>query len=211
MWGKYIKGAASHMFTGIVEELGEVRRVQIIGRNALLEVKAVRVLDDTNVGDSIAVNGICLTVIKKRNNVLVFEVIPQTLRTTNLGRIRIGEKVNLERSLRLGDRISGHFVYGHIDCLGTIRRKSFIRNNLCFEIAIPPKFISSIILRGSIAVDGVSLTVQDKKSNTFSVYVIPHTYKNTTLGFRRVSDKVNLELDKLGIPFEPIAPHLSSK
>ena len=199
------------MFTGIVEELGEVRRVQIIGRNALLEVKAVRVLDDTNVGDSIAVNGICLTVIKKRNNVLVFEVIPQTLRTTNLGRIRIGEKVNLERSLRLGDRISGHFVYGHIDCLGTIRRKSFIRNNLCFEIAIPPKFISSIILRGSIAVDGVSLTVQDKKSNTFSVYVIPHTYKNTTLGFRRVSDKVNLELDKLGIPFEPIAPHLSSK
>jgi riboflavin synthase len=191
------------MFTGIVEELGEVRRVQIIGRNTLLEVKAARVSDGTNVGDSIAVNGTCLTVIKKRNNVLGFEVMPQTLRTTNLGRIRIGEKVNLERSLRLGDRISGHFVYGHIDCLGTIRRKSFIRNNLCFDIAVPPKFISSIILRGSIAVDGISLTVQDKKSNTFSVYVIPHTYKNTSLGFRRVSDKVNLELDKLGASFDP--------
>ncbi len=187
------------MFTGIVEELGEVRRVQIIGRNTLLEVKTARVSDGTNVGDSIAINGTCLTVIKKQNNVLGFEVMPQTLRTTNLGRIRIGEKVNLERSLRLGDRISGHFVYGHIDCLGTIRRISFIRNNLCFDIAVPVKFISSIILRGSIAVDGISLTVQDKKSNTFSVFVIPYTYKNTTLGFRRVSDKVNLELDKLEI------------
>jgi len=199
------------MFTGIVEELGEVKTVQIIGRNTLLEVKAVRVSDDTNVGDSIAVNGTCLTVIKKQNNVLGFEVMSQTLGATNLGSLRVKDKVNLERSLKVGDRVGGHFVYGHIDCLGTIRRKSFIRNNLCFDIAVPPKFISSIILRGSIAVDGISLTVQDKKSNTFSVYVIPHTYKNTSLGFRRVSDKVNLELDKLGIPFEPIAPHLSSK
>ncbi|MFH1338373.1 MAG: riboflavin synthase [Candidatus Omnitrophota bacterium] len=189
------------MFTGIVEELGEVAGMRRIGRNSLLEVKAARVCADAKAGDSIAVNGVCLTVFKKQNNVLGFEVMPQTLRASNLGSLRLKDKVNLERSLKVGDRVSGHFVYGHIDCLGTIRRKSFVRGNLCFNIAVPPGFISGVILRGSIAVDGISLTVQDKNSNAFSVFVIPHTRKNTTLGFRRASDRVNLELDKLGAPF----------
>lgn len=184
------------MFTGIVEELGEVAGMRRIGRNSLLEVKAASVCADAKAGDSIAVNGVCLTVFKKQNNVLSFEVMPQTLRVSNLGSLRLKDKVNLERSLKVGDRVSGHFVYGHIDCLGTIRRKSFVRGNLCFDIAVPSGFISGISLRGSIAVDGISLTVQDKKSNCFCVYVIPHTYKNTTLGFRRASDRVNLELDK---------------
>ncbi|MFH1678209.1 MAG: riboflavin synthase [Candidatus Omnitrophota bacterium] len=185
------------MFTGIIEELGEIKRIQRVGRNTLLELKADKVSEDANIGDSIAVNGTCLTVVKQYNNIIGFEVMPASLRGTNLGSLRVKEKVNLERSIKAGSRISGHFVYGHIDCVGVIRRKTFIRDSLCFEISIPPNFISHIQLRGSIALDGISLTTQDKKSNFFSVYLIPQTLKNTTLGFKRPSDKVNIELDKL--------------
>jgi len=187
------------MFTGIIEELGEVERIQRKGLNTLLELKADRVSIDIDIGDSIAVNGTCLTVIKKHNNILGFEIMPQTLGATNLGFLRVKDKVNLERSLKVGDRVSGHFVYGHIDCIGIIRKKRFIRDNLCFEIAIPPKFISAVTAQGSIAVDGISLTVQSKIGNLFSIYIIPHTLKNTTLGFKGPSDKVNIELDKLGM------------
>lgn len=186
------------MFTGIVEELGEVQSFKRIGRDTLLELKADKACLDTDIGDSIAVNGTCLTVVKKDNNILVFQIMPQTLRATNLGNLRIKDKLNLERSLKAGDRISGHFVYGHIDCVGVIRRKIFIQDNLCFEITIPTEFISGVFPRGSIAVDGISLTVQSKKGNLFSVYIIPHTLKNTTLGFKRPSDRVNIEIDKLG-------------
>ncbi len=185
------------MFTGIIEELGEVVRLQRIGRNTLLELKADKLSRDANPGDSIAVNGTCLTIVKKHADILGFEVMPQTLRATNLGSLRVKDKINLERSLKVGDRISGHFVYGHIDCVGIIRRKRFIQDNLCLEIAIPTEFITGIIPRGAIAVDGISLTVQSKKNNLLSVYIIPHTFKNTTLGFRRPSDKVNIETDKL--------------
>ena len=189
------------MFSGIIQELGEVGRIQRIGRNTSLEVKADKVYQDANIGDSIAVNGVCLTIVKTRNSILGFEIMSETLQATNLGNLRVGDKVNLEQSLRVGDRISGHFVYGHIDCMGVIRRKTFIRENLCFEITIPSKYIAYILAQGSIAVDGISLTVQNKKGNLFSVYIIPHTIKNTTLGFKRPSDKVNIETDKLGIPF----------
>jgi riboflavin synthase len=185
------------MFTGIIEELGEVSRIQRLGRNTLLEVKADKVSVDVNIGDSIMVNGTCLTIVKKHKNLLGFEVMPQTLQSTNLGNLRIKDRVNLERALKLGDRISGHFVYGHIDCLGVIRKRTYLQDNLCFEIAVPPKFISGIIPQGSIAIDGISLTVRSKKANLFSIFIIPHTLKNTTLGFKRPSDKVNIETDKL--------------
>ena len=187
------------MFTGIIEELGEVRRIQRIGRNTLLKLKVDKIYKDTNIGDSIAVNGTCLTIVKKQDNILAFEIIPQTLESTNLGILRVQDKVNLERSLKVGDRGSGHFIYGHIDCIGIIRRKAFTKDNLCFDIIIPHKLISRILPHGSIAVDGVSLTVQKKISNFFSVYVIPHTHNNTTLGSRHPSDKVNVEIDKLGM------------
>jgi len=197
------------MFTGIIEELGEVHRIQRVGRNTLLELKAERVSEGTNIGDSIAISGVCLTVVKVNNYILSFEIMPQTLRYTNLGDLRVKDKVNLERSLKLGDRIGGHFVYGHIDCLGVIRRKTFIQDNLCFEIAIPPVFISKVLLHGSIAVDGISLTVQQTKGFLFSVYIIPYTLVNTTLGHKRPSDRVNIEIDKLGISFQSIQGHLS--
>ena len=167
------------------------------GSNGLLEIKVNKVLEDTKIGDSVSVNGACLTAINKVRDFLSFEVMPETLSVTNLGSLKVSDKVNLERSLKLGDRLSGHFVTGHVDCIGIIRKKNYINNNLCFEIAIPVEFIHYILPKGSIAVDGISLTIVDKRSNTFTVYIIPHTLKNTTLGFKGPSDKVNIEFDIL--------------
>jgi riboflavin synthase len=185
------------MFSGIIEELGEVRSITKRGNIILLEIKANQVLEDTKIGDSISVNGACLTVIKKGQNILSFEVMPETSKKTNLSGLKIKDKVNLERALKIGDRLSGHFVLGHIDCIGIIRRKNYVSNNLCFEIAVPAKFMRYILAKGSIAVDGISLTIVDKKSSVFTVYTIPHTLKNTTLGFKGPSNKVNIEFDLL--------------
>ncbi len=185
------------MFTGIVEELGEVKKISRRGAITLFEIKADNALKEAKIGDSISVNGACLTLTEKNPGILNFEVMPETLKVTNLGSLKIGDKVNLERALKIGDRLSGHFVSGHVDCAGVIQRKNYINNNLCFEITIPPKFISYVLPKGSIAVDGISLTIQNKKSSTFSIYIIPHTLKNTTLGFKGPSDKVNIEFDIL--------------
>ena len=185
------------MFAGIVEELGIVTNISRRGYNSLLEIKAKKVSEDIKIGDSVSVNGACLTVVKIGSGALTFEAMPETLKVTNLGNLRISEKVNLERSLKIGDRLSGHFVTGHIDCAGTIRKKSFVNNNLCFEIAVPQEFIKHCLPKGSVSVDGISLTLVNKKSNTFSVYIIPHTLKNTTLGSKGPSDKVNIEFDIL--------------
>lgn len=185
------------MFSGIIEELGQVKRISKRGNITLFEFKANKVLEDTKIGDSISVNGTCLTVIKRESDSLAFEVMPETLRVTNLGTLRVADKVNLERSLKVGDRLSGHFVTGHIDCIGLIRKKDYINGNSCFEVTIPVQFMKYILPKGSIAVDGISLTVVDRRSNTFSVYIIPHTQRNTTLGFKGPSEKVNIEFDIL--------------
>lgn len=185
------------MFSGIIEELGQVSRISKRGNNGLLQIKAGKTLDGVKIGDSISVNGACLTVVEKNRDCLSFEVMPETLKITNLGLLRISEKVNLERSLKIGDRLSGHFVSGHIDCMGVIRHKAHKNNNLCFDIAVPVEFMKYCLPKGSIAVDGASLTLVSKKSNTFVVYIIPHTFKNTTLGFKGTSERVNIEFDML--------------
>jgi len=190
------------MFSGIVEELGEVKRISRRGNIILFEIKAKKISEETKIGDSISLNGACLTVIKidpapARRGWVSFEAMPETLKITNLGLLKISDKANLERSLKMGDRISGHFVTGHVDCIGIIRRKNYIGGNLCFEVAVPLNFMKYILPKGSIAVDGISLTIVDKKSNAFTVYVIPHTLKNTTLGLKGPSDKVNIEFDIL--------------
>ena len=185
------------MFTGIIEELGQVQNISKRAGNTLFQIKADRVLADVNIGDSIAVNGVCLTIIKKERQVLFFEVIPQTLRSTNLGNLRVSERVNLERSLKIGDRLSGHFVTGHIDCTGIIRKKNYLRQDMNLVIGIPKQFIRYCIPKGSIAVDGISLTLAETRSDTFTVYIIPHTLKNTTLGFKAPPNKVNIEFDIL--------------
>lgn len=185
------------MFSGIIEELGQIRKILKGSRNTILEIKTDIVLEDTKIGDSIAVNGVCLTVVKKENSSLTFEVMTETLKITNLGSEHLLGKVNLERGLKVGDRLSGHFVTGHVDCIGIIRRKTYINNNLCFEITVPIGFMRYCIPKGSIAIDGISLTLVNKRSNIFSIYIIPHTLKNTTLGFKGPSDKVNVEFDIL--------------
>jgi riboflavin synthase len=185
------------MFNGIIEELGEVKKISRRQNNTRFEIKAHKVCAEIKIGDSISVNGACLTVIKKEADSLVFEAMPETLKVTNLGTLRISDRINLERSLKIGERLSGHFITGHVDCLGLIRKKSYSNGNLGFEIAVPIQFMKYILPKGSIAIDGISLTIVDKKSNTFTVYIIPHTLKNTTLGFKGPSEKVNIEFDIL--------------
>lgn len=185
------------MFTGIIEELGEVARISRKGRMTLLEIKANEINKDIKTGDSVAINGACLTLVERKESILKFDVMPETFEITNLGQLKIKDKVNLERALKVGDRISGHFVTGHVDCLGVIRRRDHVNGNLSFLIAVPVKFIKHIVPKGSVSVDGISLTVVDKKSDSFTVYIIPHTLKNTTLSLKMPSDKVNLEFDIL--------------
>jgi len=185
------------MFTGIVEELGRIVDILRRGDITLMKVEALGFLQDIKIGESISVNGACLTVVKREDPVFWFEAMPETTKVTNLGALRISDKVNLERSLKVGDRLSGHFVTGHIDCMGIVRSKSYVNGNLCFLIAVPAEFSKYLILKGSIAVDGISLTIMDKSSGFFKIYAIPHTLKNTTLGFKGPSHKVNVEFDIL--------------
>ncbi|MDO9572803.1 MAG: riboflavin synthase [Candidatus Omnitrophota bacterium] len=190
------------MFTGIIEELGRVKKIARQTGVTFLEITAKEVLVDTKIGDSIAVNGVCLTVVKidpasACRSWVSFEVMPETFKGTNLGLLKIGEQVNLERSLKVGDRVSGHFISGHIDCLGLVRRKSLRNGNLEFAVAVPPLFMKYCLSKGSISLDGISLTLTDKRANIISVYIIPHTLKNTTLSFKGPSDKLNVEFDIL--------------
>jgi riboflavin synthase len=185
------------MFTGIVEELGRVRKITRRGNLAILEISAKEALIDTKVGDSIAVNGVCLTVVSLGNGFFSFEAIGETLKITNLGLLKTGEMVNLERSLKIGDRVSGHFVTGHIDCLGLVRKKSLRNGSTEFDISIPAEFMRYCLPKGSISLDGVSLTLARKQANILSICIIPHTLKNTTLNFKGPSDKLNVEFDIL--------------
>jgi len=185
------------MFTGIVEELGRVKKIAPRAGVTLLEVSAKKTLIDTKIGDSIAVNGVCLTAVAIGDNFFSFEVMHQTLKNTNLGLFKIGQVVNLERSLKVGDRISGHFVSGHIDCLGLVRRKVLRNGVVELEISVPPAFIGYCLPKGSVSIDGISLTLALIRGNIFTVCVIPHTFKNTTLSFTGPSDKLNLEFDIL--------------
>jgi riboflavin synthase len=185
------------MFTGIVEEMGRVESLRRRGRVWQLAIAANTVTDSVAAGDSIAVNGCCLTVTGLEKGILSFDMIPETAQRTNLGSLRQGAAVNLERSLKVGDRVSGHFVTGHIDCLGVVRRKGYSRGNLSLEIAIAPEYLRWVIPKGSVCVDGVSLTVAEKKQSSLCVYLIPLTARQTVLGAVGPSDRVNIECDIL--------------
>jgi len=185
------------MFTGIIEELGKIKKIIHKSGVILLEISAKNILADAKIGDSIAVNGVCLTIISIGKNCLSFEVMNTTLKNTNLGLLKIGQEVNLERSLKVGDRISGHFVNGHVDCLGLVRKKSIRNGNIEFDIAVAPNFMRYCLPKGSISLDGISLTLAKVQGNIFSVSIIPHTFKNTTLSSRGPSDKLNVEFDIL--------------
>lgn len=186
------------MFTGLVEETGRVIEVQLEERSAKLTVSAPLVHEGLKLGDSVAVNGCCLTVIGQEGNRLTFDAVPETLIRTNLGALCPGERVNLERSLQVGARLGGHFVQGHIDGVGMVLALTPDENAVVMEIGIPILLRRYFVEKGSVCVDGVSLTVASALSASFTVWTIPHTRAVTTLGDRQIGDRVNLECDLLG-------------
>jgi len=186
------------MFTGLVEETGRVIEVQLEERSAKLTVSAPIVHEGLKLGDSVAVNGCCLTVIGQEGDRLTFDAVPETLIRTNLGALCPGERVNLERSLQVGARLGGHFVQGHIDGVGTVLALTPDENAVVMEIGIPIPLRRYFVEKGSVCVDGVSLTVASALPASFTVWTIPHTRAVTTLGDRQIGDRVNLECDLLG-------------
>ncbi|HZW82804.1 MAG TPA: riboflavin synthase [Candidatus Deferrimicrobium sp.] len=186
------------MFTGIVEELGEVQEIQLQSHSALLSIKAQRVLEDVRLGDSIAVNGVCLTVVRFSSQHFTADVMAETLHKTALAKLSRGSKVNLERALQLSTRLGGHLVSGHIDGVGKILRSYSQGIARVTEISAPPEVLTLIVPKGSVAIDGISLTVVEVTEEFFSVSLIPHTFKETTLGFKGPGDQVNLENDMIG-------------
>ena len=188
------------MFTGLVEEAGTVTACVVKNRSARLAVSAREVSVGVQLGDSIAVNGCCLTVvgINGEQSEITFDAIPETLARTNLGCLEPGDQVNLERPLQVGARLGGHFVQGHIDGVGTVLEVTPDDNAVIIEIEIPDQLSRYIVEKGSITVDGVSLTVVDARPRSFTVWTIPHTREVTTLGKRKPGDSVNIECDLLG-------------
>jgi len=186
------------MFSGIVEEVGMVRRLERRGGSATLEVAARQVLQGTRVGDSIAINGVCLTVTTLEAGRFTVDLVPETLRRTNLGRLCPGSRVNLERSLCVGERIGGHFVQGHVDGVGRVVALVPEEDAIIARFSAPPSVMRYIVPKGFIAVDGVSLTVVDRLADGFTVSLIPYTMAHTIAGRYQVGDVVNLEVDILG-------------
>ena len=185
------------MFTGIIEEKGKIKRVEHKKNLIVLEVNVDKVLRGTKIGDSIAVDGVCLTVSGRRNRSFIFDAMQETILKTTLKYLRPGDRVNLERALRVGDRLDGHFVFGHVDGVGTIKKKITRANYVRYDICVDKKLTRYIVPKGSIAVDGISLTVGDVGKHVFSIHIIPHTLKITALGDKGMSDKVNIETDIL--------------
>ena len=186
------------MFTGIIEEMGMVKALRRSGNSARISIGAATVLEGTVVGDSICVNGVCLTVVELGAGGFAADVAVETLRVTNLGELKAGAKVNLERALQLSTRIGGHLVSGHVDAVGRVRGKREEGNGWRLLFDAPETVLRYVIKKGSIAIDGISLTVADVDPSGFSVAMIPHTSKLTTLGFKSAGDTVNLESDIIG-------------
>lgn len=192
------------MFTGIIEEIGKIEEISKHGRNLKLRVKAPKILTDLKVGDSMNINGACQTVIATDGNSFTVEAVEETLRKTNLGELKRNDAVNLERAVRLSDRIGGHLVTGHIDCVGEIKSIAKKEGSFLYEFELPEKYVAYLVEKGSVAVDGISLTVVEVKENSFTISIIPFTLENTTLGKKKLGDLVNIETDLIGKYVEKI-------
>lgn len=188
----------TNMFTGLIEEKGQVEALEKKSNLFVLEISAPKILRGTKKGDSIAVNGVCLTVVQiKKSRSLSFEIMKETIETTTLKDLKPNSLMNLERALKAGSRVGGHFVTGHVDGMGTIQKIVKQKNYMEFQISIHKNLKRFLVPKGSIAVDGVSLTVGQVKSAFFSIYLIPYTLKITTLGIKKEGDRVNIETDLL--------------
>lgn len=186
------------MFTGLVEEIGTVRSVTPVGDGARVVIEAALVLDDVQRGASIAVNGCCLTVVEFDDTSWAADAVPETLDRTNLGSLRPGDAVNLERPLAAAGRYGGHVVQGHVDATAAVAAIDELDDgSFRYTFEVPPGIADYVVEKGSIAVDGISLTVARVDSSTFSIAIIPHTHEVTTIGRRTVGDRVNLEADVL--------------
>ncbi len=188
------------MFTGIIETTGEVLALEPRGESGRLVVRAEALAQEMHVGDSVAVNGCCLTAaeLEAERGWLGFDLLHETLRVTALGDLKKGHRVNLERAMRAGDRFGGHWVQGHVDAASSVAGLEAVGADYKLTVNLPQEAAGLVIPRGSIAVDGISLTAAELGSDRFSVWIIPHTWKMTNLSGRRVGDRVNLEFDLLG-------------
>lgn len=186
------------MFTGIIEEIGKVKSIERHANSIRLTVSAKKIMSDIHLGDSISTNGICLTVTTFTNDSFTVDVMPETMMTTNFKNLKVNDEVNLERALSVSGRLGGHIVSGHIDGIGTIIKKHNDDKAIRMSFATSPSILELIVKKGSIAIDGISLTVTDVDMTSFSVSIIEHTQGETTLTSKKIGDTVNLENDLIG-------------
>jgi len=186
------------MFTGIVREIGKIKYIRREGDILGLEITSKAAAAGIRVGDSVAVNGVCLTVVKSGPGVLKFEIMEETARRSTFPYLTEGNPVNLEGAMKADGAFDGHFVQGHIDCVGTIKDIGKNENGFLMKIGLPGGFEGLYVDKGSVAIEGVSLTISKAKDKEFEVYIIPHTLKETTLGLKKSEEKVNVEFDVIG-------------
>ncbi|MCY9376300.1 riboflavin synthase subunit alpha [Bacillus spizizenii] len=186
------------MFTGIIEETGTIESMKKAGHSMALTIKCSKILEDVHLGDSIAVNGICLTVTDFTNNQFTVDVMPETVKATSLNELSKGSKVNLERAMAANGRFGGHFVSGHVDGTAEITRIEEKSNAVYYDVKMDPSLTKTLVLKGSITVDGVSLTIFGLTEDTVTISLIPHTISETTFSEKTIGSKVNIECDMIG-------------
>ena len=203
------------MFTGIIESLGTVKSISKIGKtnlknnslaDTILKVDIGRLKKGLKPGQSLSINGTCLTITKLDKNISEFELIEETIKKTCLYNIKSGDKLNIERSMSASDRFDGHIVQGHVDCVGIIMKKNSLEHETQILIKIPKQFMKLVVSKGSITIDGISLTIVSIKNTSILISLIPHTLKNTTLGIKSQGDLVNIEFDILGKYIKNLLP-----
>lgn len=185
------------MFTGLIETVGELVSIEKRGASGSLTVKTSLPLDEVAIGASIAINGACLTVVRKGGGAVTFDISPETIDRTGFKNLKSGSPVNMERAMKLSDRLDGHLVSGHVDCVATVIERREVAGNIVFSFRFPPQYGKYIAAKGSVAIDGISLTVNTAGPDSFSINVIPHTAAKTTLISKRAGDEVNIETDLL--------------
>jgi len=183
------------MFSGIIEEIGQIQKIDFISGGIKLTISANKILEDIKTGDSVSVDGICLTVTSFNKNSFIVDAVGETLKKTTLSKIKNKSYVNLERAIRFNERIGGHLIQGHINSTARIIQLKKIGENFLLQIELPDDLMKYIIKEGSIAVDGISLTVADIIDNKINISIIPHTWQNTTLQYKKENDLVNIEVD----------------
>ncbi len=185
------------MFSGIVEKMGELKKIENKQGKVYFTINAEKFLSGVKIGESIAHDGVCLTVINQAGGNFTVELMPETLRLTKFVESKIGERINLEKSLRLGERLSGHFVMGHVDAVGAVKKFEKRGADVSLTVKAPPSIMKYLAYKGSVALNGVSLTVGEKGQDWFKVYLIGHTLKITNLGRLKAKDKINIEVDTI--------------